>query len=126
MGFFETSKFFYKKFISKNIFLQQKLKSTTPGPYLIIGDNWGGSIALELGRQLESLGERVHVFLLSGTPFEVLESIKSIGEDVKSIELGLLKRSFELSNNKVKTSKLNFKNLLGPRKILSVFSNCTH
>lgn len=78
------------------------MKSITPGPYLLIGDNWGGSVAFELGRQLESLGERVHVFLLSGTPYEILEPVKSIGEDLETLQMGLLKRAFQIDDVKVK------------------------
>lgn len=62
-------------------------------------------MALEIARQLESLGDRVQVFLLSGTPFEVSEAIKPIGENSKSLELGLLKRSFEINDNEVQPQR---------------------
>lgn len=100
-----------------------KLKNTTPGPYILIGDNWGGSVALELARQLESLGERVHVFLLSGTPFEVLEAIKPIGEDPKSLEMGLMKRTFEMNNIEALEELLNEESWFNKLNVCTSFVN---
>lgn len=46
------------------------------GPYTIVGETWGGTIAVELTKMLEGFGDTVNLVLLDGCPSDNQKRLK--------------------------------------------------
>lgn len=52
----------------------QKIKALIEnkrGPFTLLGENWGGAVALEVAAMLEKTGEKTQVFYIGGLPAEL-------------------------------------------------------
>ncbi|XP_047000141.1 fatty acid synthase-like [Schistocerca americana] len=59
----------------------QEIKKIWPkGVYLLIGDSYGGVLALEIAAKLEKNGDTVNIFLLDGEPKALKTAVKTLGE----------------------------------------------
>ncbi|XP_050431818.1 fatty acid synthase-like [Adelges cooleyi] len=53
------------------------LKQIQPqGPFTIIGETWGGNVAVELTKIIEGFGDTVNLILLDGTPYDNEKRLK--------------------------------------------------
>uniref|UniRef100_A0A2S2QQD5 Fatty acid synthase n=1 Tax=Sipha flava TaxID=143950 RepID=A0A2S2QQD5_9HEMI len=46
------------------------------GPYTIVGESWGGTIAVELAKIIEGFGETVNLLLLDGCPSDIKKRLQ--------------------------------------------------
>lgn len=75
-----------------NIYLQPLKQIQTDGPFTIVGESWGGSIAVELAKIMEGFGETVNLLLLDGCPSD----IKKRAQLFENIDFELLNKKNEL------------------------------
>lgn len=48
------------------------------GPFTIVGETWGGNIAVELAKIMEGFGETVNLLLLDGCPSDNKKRLKLV------------------------------------------------
>lgn len=59
----------------------------------MLGDGWGGAVALETARIFERMGEETQLFLLGATPQDISNKFESEDE----LDIALLTRIFDIS-----------------------------
>ncbi|XP_067007847.2 fatty acid synthase [Anabrus simplex] len=90
--------------------LLQHMKLVHPsGPYILVGDLWGGVVAIELAGQLEAQGHQTQVFLLDGAPEILQKTVALLGEG-SQLEVNLLEKLFSITSDKMKQNLLNLPN----------------
>nr|QNU13194.1 fatty acid synthase 3 [Locusta migratoria] len=78
----------------------KEIKKIWPkGVYLLIGDSYGGVLALEIAAKLEKKGETVHTFLLDGAPKGIKTAVKTLGEGPQ-LHSNIIRRFLGVSSEK--------------------------
>ena len=77
----------------------QNLQEIQPdGPVTILGDTWGGPVAIELASLLQSNKRTVRTFLVEGSPFTWQQRIRTLGQiNTSEFDLNLLATMINIS-----------------------------
>lgn len=72
------SMWFYDQNLTRTLWIQDVLEIQTSGPYNIVGDSWGGALALTVGQLLEARGHKVNLILIQGIPTIAQNRLKDL------------------------------------------------
>uniref|UniRef100_A0A7R9D501 oleoyl-[acyl-carrier-protein] hydrolase n=1 Tax=Timema poppense TaxID=170557 RepID=A0A7R9D501_TIMPO len=73
------------------------------GPYNLVGVSWGGILALELARELQSQDQKIQLFLLDGAP-DTTQSIAKLLGTGDELQCNLITRLLGIDSNKCHSS----------------------
>lgn len=60
-----------------NVRVMQPMKQIqSEGPFTIVGETWGGTVAVELAKIIEGFGDTVNLLLLDGCPSDNEKRLK--------------------------------------------------
>uniref|UniRef100_A0A7R9K774 oleoyl-[acyl-carrier-protein] hydrolase n=1 Tax=Timema genevievae TaxID=629358 RepID=A0A7R9K774_TIMGE len=78
------------------------------GPYNLVGVSWGGILALELARELQSQDQKIQLFLLDGAP-DTTQSIAKLLGTGDELQCNLITKLLGIESNKVQEDLINLK-----------------
>lgn len=85
------------------LLLKHIQKIQPDGPVTILGDTWGGPVAIELASLLQSNKRKVQTFLVEGSPFTWQQRIRTLGQiNTSEFDFNLLDAMLNINLNKVR------------------------
>ncbi|CAG2056652.1 unnamed protein product [Timema podura] len=84
---------------SSAIIVKQMRNIQPVGPYNLVGVSWGGILALELARELQSQDQKIQLFLLDGAP-DTTQSIAKLLGTGDELQCNLITRLLGIESNK--------------------------
>uniref|UniRef100_A0A7R9I585 oleoyl-[acyl-carrier-protein] hydrolase n=1 Tax=Timema bartmani TaxID=61472 RepID=A0A7R9I585_9NEOP len=75
-------------------------KKRKTGPYNLVGVSWGGILALELARELQSQDQKIQLFILDGAP-DTTQSIAKLLGTGDELQCNLITKLLDIESNKV-------------------------
>uniref|UniRef100_A0A7R9FI45 oleoyl-[acyl-carrier-protein] hydrolase n=1 Tax=Timema tahoe TaxID=61484 RepID=A0A7R9FI45_9NEOP len=85
---------------SSAIIVKQMRNIQPVGPYNLVGVSWGGILAIELARELQSQDQKIQLFLLDGAP-DTTQSIAKLLGTGDELQCNLITRLLGIESNKV-------------------------
>uniref|UniRef100_A0A7R9PIV1 oleoyl-[acyl-carrier-protein] hydrolase n=1 Tax=Timema genevievae TaxID=629358 RepID=A0A7R9PIV1_TIMGE len=83
------------------MYVQDELiKDAKEGPYNLVGVSWGGILALELARELQSQDQKIQLFLLDGAP-DTTQSIAKLLGTGDELQCNIITKLLGIESNKV-------------------------
>lgn len=71
------------------------------GPYNLAGISWGGVLAMEIARQLNTQGAKTHMYFFDGAPNTLKSAVKLLGDDEIDSDINLLTRIINIRDIEV-------------------------